>query len=241
MFLLSRKSLIKKSDIVVSGGIVFTATDAQSLGPGFATSGSFTVSTGTASNDRIVIVSLCTDDNVAFDSITIGGTTATLATGNNTASGPNNHGLWYANITSGTSTTVGWSHTSAGVGCIGILVGTVRGQSGGGSATPNHVGFFDTNQAQPIGPMSVSTSVGGVAFISSAGTGSATSSSPTFAFTNVINTAGDKVTGATASNSLAMGLAHVTSSQNVTSQITANGGQNFLGAGFGMLYAAWAP
>lgn len=137
-----------------TGALVFTSTDIKTSGSlGFVTSGSFTgVNFGAASTDRIIQVGTRVAQNASTMTMTIGGIPATLAvadTINNSAA------IWYANVPSGTSGTVSWANSGAGVDVIAITVAQIHGQSGGGAAAPTTTGLFATNMAQPVGPLSV--------------------------------------------------------------------------------------
>lgn len=215
------------------GGITFTATDAKSASPGFASSGNWTgVNFGTASADRIVIVGLLTSDTATMTA-TIGGVSATQAI----YTAAPNASIFYANVTSGSTGTVAWS-ASTGLGAICAVVGQIHGQTGGGSATPNNTGVYDTNQAQPAGPLSTTVSTGGIAFLTGGGEGAGSLvSNPTFTWTGTTSGSGDEVTFASTGNTCQFGLAHNTASSNVT--VSSSASLSF--AALFVQYAAWAP
>ncbi len=218
------------------GGITFTATATASAAPGFATSGNFSMDIGTASSDRVVIVVIGNDGNATIGTVTVNGVTATLGVGNGTAGSTNNSGMWYANVPSGSGVqTVAWSGASLGVAGIACVVGYLTGQSGGGSVTPTNSGFYNTNQAQPQGPLAITVPSGGIA-IDGIGASFSVSTTPTMTWTGTTSGSGDLAIGNLGGNGVQAAMAHSTSSGNVTASSSAS--MDYTGAN--LMYLSFA-
>lgn len=210
------------------GGIVFTPTDAQNANPGFG-SGTFTVNIGTPSIDRIVVYGIMGNSPSGIVATQINGVTPSIAAGNSLT--VDQAALYYANVTTGTTATISYGSGNSG---MAVVVGTLHGQSGGGSATPGTPVVQTGTNAQPISLGSLTVPTGGIGIVVAGGhsVGGFTGS-PTFTWTSVVNTAGDETSGNTNAQ---MSMAHMTSTANPSASSTDSLSFNGTLAG-----AAWAP
>lgn len=208
------------------GGITFTPTDAQTQAPTFG-SGSFTVNIGAASSDRIMVFGYVDNNNVNPPSPTYNG----FQTPNNatapTLLADQQVGLFYANVPTGTTATIEFSGGASGV---SVVVGVLKGQSGGGSATPVNPTTLATGVNQPLSITGTVPS-GGIG-IAIAGGGFGTGPG-VFTWTGTTAGAGDETTGGPAS---ILGMSHAITSATITASNTSS-----IGFGGTMAYAAWAP
>jgi hypothetical protein len=226
----------KKPAAGAGGSLTFTAiANPTAIGGGGITSpASFSaVAIGTASSDRIVVVSVVnkmatsTLPNSTVTGVTIGGVSAAQATIQRTSQHENS--IWWLLVTSGTTATIavtissgsGWSDG------VCIQVGTITGSATASvsstvTATPPFYAFTNSN----AGTVTVAT--GGVAVIS----GVNDSSPGTTSWTNTTSSSSDFDQSFTASGGIAASLAHATASAIVTQAVTTSGGSGWISASF---------
>jgi hypothetical protein len=155
---------------------------------------------------------------------TINGTGMTNAAGNTTTA--DNIGLYYANVTTGTTATLAYGSGASGV---SVTVGTLHGQSGGGSAAATNPVTYTAVGAQPLS-VSLTVPSGGIGVNCGGG---AFGPAGTFTWTGTTSSSGDETTG-NANNE--NGLAHSTASGTVT--VSSSSALSFGGT---MASASWAP
>lgn len=103
----------------------YTFTEAPAgQSPGTSTATFTSVNIGTASADRVVIVSLNTE-GVTAASLTIGGVSASKATSD--ASGVSDVSIWYLNVTTGTTATIVATSSGGNFTKAGVIVGYATG------------------------------------------------------------------------------------------------------------------
>lgn len=183
-----------------------------------------TVSIGTASSDRIVIVGIV-NDSQPVSSITIAGVSATQAV----AIG--HSALYYLNVTSGTTATI--VVTLAGAhNLIGIQVGILTGITSAPSASGTHSYDF------VVDPQTVTATVptGGVGVVI-VNTGSNASLPPIPSWTNAI---GDSYSHSEAGNTIQAILAHTLTSGSQTPTLTSSNASLYSFTGTEMAMATWS-
>ncbi len=210
------------------GGVTFTPTDNpanQSIGNASSTALFPGVNIGTPSSDRIVVVAVSLVANYAAQNVTIGGISATEATGT-IESNSTSQSIWYASVPTGTSAdiTVNVSNGCCELNAIGIAVGTLTGAT----ATPTSLDTVTSayNPDPQTIPITVPSNGVGIVML-----GGRADSTPT----TWSNATGDYTTG-TAGTSITVSLAHTYNAGSDTPSAT---GWNYGGAG--LAGAAWGP
>lgn len=183
--------------------IVFTGTDAQTFSPGFA-SGRQTLAIGTASADRIVFVGIVSDGTSnGVPVINDLGTPITMTNAAGTSDTTTNSGLWYANVTTGTTCTVSFG---GGAGKMAMVAGIITGAASGGSTTTTSPVTYTAGGSENLITVTPTVPLGGFGIVVVGGAFTPTGT-PVYTWSGTVSSGGDETTGATAVGAV-IGMAH---------------------------------
>jgi len=136
-----------------------TVVNLAGVAPNAATYTSPSLSFGTPSSDRIVVVEIAYQVVTSMTVTTIGGVTAILAVRDESA-GVFGSAVWFANVPSGSTGTIAFSDSGNFISALNIAVGTITGA--GTSPTPTTATFPHGVSAAPSVTLNVPSGAIGV-------------------------------------------------------------------------------
>lgn len=216
------------------GGATFVGTDVKSVNPTFG-AGRITMAIGTPSADRIVFMGIVS--NGTSNGTPVVNDLGTPITMNRCAGASDttvNVGLWYANVTVGTTATFSFG---GGASSVTMVAGVLKGQSGGGGATSSSPQTYTAGGAESAITVTPTVPAGGFGIVAT-GFSFPPAGTPVYTWGGTVTAGGDETSLSTDTGTL--GLAHSSATGAITISTTGIAGSG-LGSGGTMAACAMAP